>query len=210
MAEPTPDPEAPATGPAQTLEPKTAVAENATPELPHPEGEVMKTTRAMKERGARKAARTTRVAKPMKVMKERAMKAVKAMKAKKSRRIPWTREALARQKAENARAASLGEKPVMKQRNPRPTTTARGWGAKCKVFKGEKARLPTGLRARDLMKNKYGRVVFKKKAALAAAHPWIKAVREARVALGTKGWVTLNSGPEGKALYAKAKAIYGK
>ena len=66
----------------------------------------------------------------------------------------------------------------------------------------------------DLMKNKRNKVVSKKqnaagKKAYANISTWTNSVIKARKELGIKGFCAINgSTSQGKALYAKAKAIY--
>merc|ERR1712100_609826 len=59
--------------------------------------------------------------------------------------------------------------------------------------------------AKDLIKNKYGKVVSKKSSAKAKKSPWIAAVANARSALKLKGFVAVK---KGSPLYAKAKSLY--
>merc|ERR1712100_496303 len=59
--------------------------------------------------------------------------------------------------------------------------------------------------AKDLIKNKYGKVVSKKSSARAKKSPWIAAVANARSALKLKGFVAVKKGTP---LYAKAKSLY--
>merc|ERR1719265_2414726 len=48
--------------------------------------------------------------------------------------------------------------------------------------------------AKDLVKNKSGKVVSKKKSALGKANPWIIAVKKARTALKVKGFTPVKKG----------------
>mmetsp|Transcript_70695 Transcript_70695/g.219272 ORF Transcript_70695/g.219272 Transcript_70695/m.219272 type:complete len:119 (-) Transcript_70695:215-571(-) len=105
------------------------------------------------------------------------------------------------------KVAMKGMKAVMKAK--RVSKIAKGRGARAKVFSGKKEKTIGGLQAKDLTKNRYGKVVAKKRSAIGRANPWAKAIAAARKALGLKGFVAINGGPEGKALYAKAKTIYG-
>merc|ERR1719323_37550 len=84
---------------------------------------------------------------------------------------------------------------------------ARGKLAKAQVFRGRREKTAGGLKASDIIRNKFGRLVSKKRSALGKNLPWPKAIAAARKALGITGFVVINRGPEGKALYAKAKAI---
>mmetsp|Transcript_43980 Transcript_43980/g.88733 ORF Transcript_43980/g.88733 Transcript_43980/m.88733 type:complete len:107 (-) Transcript_43980:154-474(-) len=89
------------------------------------------------------------------------------------------------------------------------STIGKGKLAKFMVYKGSKAKTSGGLKASDITKNKYGRFVSKKASARGKTNVWAKAIAAARKALGLKGFVPINKGPEGKALYAKAKTILG-
>merc|ERR1712064_176478 len=92
---------------------------------------------------------------------------------------------------------------------------ARGSRMRAAVLSGRKEKTYTGLKASDLMKNSVGKIVTRKKSASAKRkyegskiQQWTKAVSAAREQLGVSGFVGLNSGSQGKALYVKAKAIY--
>merc|ERR1712078_237966 len=81
----------------------------------------------------------------------------------------------------------------------------RGRYAKSMVLRGKKEKTVGGLTAKDLIKNKYGKVVSKKSSARAKTSPWIAAVTNARSALKVKGFVAVK---KGSPLYAKAKSLY--
>merc|ERR1712151_766522 len=95
---------------------------------------------------------------------------------------------------------------------------ARGRLAKVAVFKGKKVKTVGGLTKTTLIKSKSGKIVSKaasaraKKAfAQSALKKWGDAVKLARKQLGIKGFCAVNGKTaQGKALYAKAKAILGK
>lgn len=95
------------------------------------------------------------------------------------------------------------------------TNVARGKLAKMVVFKGRKEKTATGLQKAQLMKNKRGKVVTKKQHARGKAlfqkfaQRWLDAVMTARKELGVKGFCAVGGkSAQGKALYAKAKALY--
>merc|ERR1712129_602818 len=90
----------------------------------------------------------------------------------------------------------------------RVSKIARGRRAKSNVYKGKKEKTVGGLTANDLFMNKRGKVVSKKTSARMKNNLWIKALVEARKALGLTGFVGISSGAEGKTLYAKAKVIF--
>merc|ERR1712051_109653 len=95
---------------------------------------------------------------------------------------------------------------------------ARGRSAKAAVFKGKKAKTVGGLTKESLTKSKAGKIVSKAASARAkknwaqsALKKWIDAVMLARKQLGVKGFLAVNGKTaQGKAVYARAKAIFGK
>merc|ERR1719330_1204666 len=95
---------------------------------------------------------------------------------------------------------------------------ARGRFAKAAVFNGKKAKTVGGLTKDTLIKNKSGRVVSKARSARAKASyassalkKFGDALKQARKELGIIGFCAVNGKTaQGKALYAKAKAIMGK
>merc|ERR1719367_1688381 len=119
----------------------------------------------------------------MKVMK--AMKAMKAMKTMKAMKVK------------------------------RASIVARGKLAKALVFRGRKQKTSGGLTKDTLTKSKTGKIVSKAMSARAkknwansALKKWIDAVKQARKALGITGFCAVNGKTaQGKAVYAKAKAI---
>merc|ERR1712182_49100 len=114
--------------------------------------------------------------KAMKVMKKKAaMKAMKVMKTK----------------------AAMKKKSVSK--------IAKGRYAKAMVLRGSKEKTLSGMTAKDLYKNKRGKVVSKKKSALGKKSPWIQACAKARKALKITGFAVIKKGTP---LYAKAKEFY--
>merc|ERR1712124_197019 len=84
---------------------------------------------------------------------------------------------------------------------------AKGSHAKAMVLRGSKEKTTGDLTAKDLMRNKYGKVVSKKASARSkkALGPWIQAVAKARKALKIEGFATIKKGTP---LYAKAKEFY--
>merc|ERR1711904_250297 len=83
----------------------------------------------------------------------------------------------------------------------------RGMFAKVMVLRGSKAKTVGGLTAKDLTKNKNGRVVSKKLSALGKKSPWIQACTKARKALKITGFTIIKKGTP---LYAKAKEFYNQ
>merc|ERR1719399_847714 len=84
---------------------------------------------------------------------------------------------------------------------------ARGRMAKVLVLRGSKAKTVGGMTAKDLTKNKHGRVVSKKQSAQGKKSPWIQAVQKARKALKLTGFQAIK---KGSPLYAKAKEFYNQ
>merc|ERR1719327_493033 len=78
----------------------------------------------------------------------------------------------------------------------------KGRMAKAMVLRGSKAKTVGGLTAKDLTRNKSGKIVSKKKSALGKANTWIIAVKKARAALKVKGFTAIKKGTP---LYQKAK-----
>ena len=74
-----------------------------------------------------------------------------------------------------------------------------------RVWKGELKKTSGGLTKGDLIKNKRGKIVSKKRSAFGKKSAWIAAVTKARKALGLKGFVAIK---KGSALYKKAKELY--
>merc|ERR1719245_1494187 len=95
---------------------------------------------------------------------------------------------------------------------------ARGKYARAAVFKGKKVKTVGGLTKETLIKSKSGKIVSKaasargkKRWAQSALKKWIDAVSQARKQLGISGFCAVNGKTaQGKALYAKTKAILGK
>merc|ERR1719453_2398965 len=114
--------------------------------------------------------------KAMKVMKKKAaMKAMKVMKKK----------------------AAMKAMKAMKKKTV--SKIAKGRMAKAMVLRGSKAKTVGGLTAKDLTKNKHGKIVSKKS-------PWMQACAKARKALKLTGFVAIK---KGSPLYVKAKEFYG-
>merc|ERR1712099_135391 len=120
----------------------------------------------------------------MKAMKAKPMKVMKAMKAMKK---------------------------AMKK-----SVVAKGKLAKAMVLRGSKVKTSGGLKKENLTKNSAGKVVSKKASDRAkkayvgsAIQKWNKAVQQAKKELNLSGMVCIGGKTaQGRALYAKAKAIY--
>merc|ERR1712193_72900 len=86
---------------------------------------------------------------------------------------------------------------------------AKGKLARAVVFRGTKEKTLSGLTKSDLIRNKRGKIVSKKASLRAKKNNyikgWLTAVKQARKALGLKGFVAIK---KGSALYKKAKELY--
>ena len=103
----------------------------------------------------------------------------------------------------------------MKKRAMKKSVTAKGKGAKARVFSGKKEKTASGLTKEKLTRNKRGKVVSKAASAQGkkmwvknGLKAWSDAVKKARKELGVKGFVAIGGKTAaGKALYAKAKSL---
>merc|ERR1719321_1844957 len=111
---------------------------------------------------------------------------------------------LMRQRRKRRSSRSKMSRMMMKRKRTR-SRIAKGRMAYSMVLKGKKEKTRGGLTAKDLTKNKYGKIVSKKASAKAKKSPWIAAVTAARSALKLKGFVAVKKGGP---LYAKAKSLY--
>merc|ERR1719328_968602 len=115
-----------------------------------------------------------------------------------------------------ATKAVAAMKTAMKKK--KVSTIATGKRAKIAVFKGRKAKTSGGLTKNILIKNKSGKVVSKAKSARAKASfassplkKWGDALKKARKELGITGFCPVGGKTaQGKAVYAKVRAILGK
>merc|ERR1719220_2987676 len=116
------------------------------------------------------------------------------------------------------KAAMKAAKAMKAMKVKKVSVVARGKLAKVAVFKGKKAKTVGGLTKDTLIKSKSGKIVSKalsargKKAfATSALKKWGVACLQARKALGITGFCPVGGKTaQGKALYAKTKAILGK
>merc|ERR1712087_186658 len=104
-------------------------------------------------------------------------------------------------------------KAIKSMKAKRVSKIAKGRFAKTLVFRGSKAKTSGGLKKDGLMKNKNGKVVSKRanangKRAYQRIRRWTQCVTGARKELNIKGFCAVNGRGQGKALYAKAKALY--
>merc|ERR1712194_982354 len=104
----------------------------------------------------------------------------------------------------------------MKKKAMKKSVIAKGKMAKAMVMRGSKERTSGGLKKDSLRKNKGGKIVSKKAPDRAkknyvgsAFQKWTKACQVARKELGLKGMVPMGGKTvQGRALYAKTKALY--
>merc|ERR1719252_134896 len=121
--------------------------------------------------------------KAMKVMKKKAaMKAMKAMKVMKKK-------------------AAMKAMKAMKKKSV--SKIAKGRMAKVMVLRGSKAMTVGRLTAKDLYKNKRGKIVSKKRSSRMKNSPWIQAVQKARKALKITGFSAIKKGTP---LYTKQRS----
>merc|ERR1711977_521823 len=99
----------------------------------------------------------------------------------------------------------MGMKAMKAMKKKTVSKIATGRLAKVMVLRGSKGKTTGGLTAKDLTKNKHGRVVSKKLSAKGKASPWMIAVKKARAALKIKGFVIMKKGTP---FYLKAKEFY--
>merc|ERR1719367_53248 len=117
---------------------------------------------------------------------------------------------------------SMKKKSGMKKRGmkkaKRVSKIARGRGAKARVFSGQKEKTGSGLKKSDLMRNKNGKVVAKRRSAAAkklyqrnGLGKWAKAVAQARKSMGIKGFQVIGGKTaKGQALLKKARSLFKK
>ena len=110
-----------------------------------------------------------------------------------------------------------GKKSAMKAMRRRKAKKTSVRGKKWQVLAGTRQKSFGGLQKADLVKNKQGKVVSKKKSAAGKvffkkyAQGWVKAVGQARKALGIKGFQAVGGkSAQGQALLKKARSIYKK
>merc|ERR1712066_616174 len=116
---------------------------------------------------------------------------------------------------------AMKKKPMKKSmkkkamKTKRVSKIARGKQARRQVFSGKKEKTATGMSAANLVKNKLGKIVSKKQSArmkkqyaTSGFKKWIDACKLARKQLGITGFAPVGGKtPQGKALYAKVKAL---
>ena len=109
-----------------------------------------------------------------------------------------------------AKAMRAAMRAAMKAMRAKKSVVAKGKLAKLVVFRGTKTKTTGGLKKTDLIKNKSGRIVSRKKSAFgkkayARIRGWTAAVIKARKVLNVRGFVAVKRGTP---LYNKAKEFY--
>merc|ERR1712083_1028839 len=105
-------------------------------------------------------------------------------------------------------------KTVRKVKRTKRVTKAMQTGSMRQVWNGTKVYTKGGLMKKDLVMTKQHKIVSKKKLAqgkkaFKGIKGWLNACKQARKELKITGFVKMNRGAQGVALYKKAKAIYG-
>merc|ERR1712238_17138 len=114
------------------------------------------------------------------------------------------------------KAKVMKKAKAMKKKAMKKSVIAKGKMAKAMVMRGSKEKTSGGLKKDSLRKNSLGKIVSKKASDCAkkrfagsAFQKWIKACQAARKELGLKGMVIMGGKTaQGRALYAKTKALY--
>ena len=132
----------------------------------------------------------------------KAMKVMKKMAAMKAMKVMKKKAAMKAMKVMKKKAAMKAMKAMKKKS---VSKIARGQMAKAMVLRGSKEKTVGGLTSKDLIKNKYGKVVSKKASSRSKKSPWIQAIAKARKALMITGFVAIK---KGSPVYVKAKEFY--
>ena len=143
------------------------------------------------------------------------MKAMKAVAASAMKAMKTGMKAMKKGMKTGMKKSMKKSMKGMKKRAMKKSVTAKGKGAKARVFGGKKEKTASGLTKEKLTRNKRGKVVSKAKAAHSkklfvsnGLKAWADAVKKARQELGLKGFVAIGGKTAaGKALYAKAKSL---
>merc|ERR1719324_404253 len=97
----------------------------------------------------------------------------------------------------------------MKAKKVRSSIIARGKRARALVLSGKKQKTTKGLRAEDLMRNRWGRIVSRKVSAKSQENAWILATKRARASLGITGFCAVGGSSDmGKQLLAEVRSVY--
>merc|ERR1719266_792052 len=145
-------------------------------------------------------------------MKKSAVRsAVKPKKAKRAARRATRRAARKASKPKAPkRVARKSKRVARKAKRAKRVTKKMQTGSMRQVWNGTKLYTKGGLMKKDLMMNKRNHVMSQKKAKMGAkATKWMSSVMKARKELKITGFVKLNRGSQGIALYKRAKELYG-
>merc|ERR1719203_318451 len=93
---------------------------------------------------------------------------------------------------------------AMKKVPMKRSIVAKGKRAKIEIWQGKKIKTKKGLKKDDLMKNKEGKIVSKKRSQQGKESKWSKATAKARAIKGYTGFKPIK---KGGSFYAKAKEI---
>lgn len=156
---------------------------------------------------AAKAAKAVRRA----ARKPRAAKRATRKAARKARRVARKARRAAKPKAPKAarkpRAPKATKKRLAKKvKKAKRVTRKMQTGSYAQVWHGSKKFTKGGLTKDQLMKNKRGKIVSKKRNGTKIG-AWMTAVKKARKELGITGFVLMNRGAQGTALYKRAKEL---
>merc|ERR1719229_1872989 len=140
-----------------------------------------------------------------------ARKASKPKKAKATRRTTRRKA----RKAMKPKAPKAARKTVRKVKRAKKITKKMQTGSMRQVWNGTKVYTAGGLMKKDLMMTKRQHVVSKKAFAngrkrFSGLKAWMRACKQARNELKITGFVKMNRGAQGVALYKRAKAIYAQ
>merc|ERR1712164_200630 len=113
-------------------------------------------------------------------------------KGKVKKAAKTAKKAVKKAKKAAKKAKKAAKKP--KKKKKKVSKIAKGKFRNVLVLRGKKEKTVGGLKATDLIKNKYGKVVSKKVSAKSKKSPWIQAVANARSALKLKGFVAVKKG----------------
>merc|ERR1719201_1782330 len=95
-------------------------------------------------------------------------------------------------------------KKVIKVAMKRTSRIAKGKKAKAEIWRGKKIKTKKGLKKDDLMKNKDGKIVSKRRSQQGKESKWSKATAKARAIKGYTGFKAIK---KGGSFYEKAKEI---
>jgi hypothetical protein len=146
---------------------------------------------------------------PYPLLPTMAVKAVRS--ASKPRSAKKAAKRATRRAARKARSAAKPKAPkaVRTARKAKRVTKKSQTGTLRKVWNGTKVYTKSGLTKKDLIKTKSGKVMSKKQfknGQRCKKTGWIVACAKARKELGITGFVVMNRGAEGRALYKAAKS----